>query len=413
MGRGNKSVVQHLAMVLAVLSVTATGRVDAGAEARQDSLLGIVVVDAVSNRPIGKADVDLRRSDGVSYRSAVSDANGVAWIHLTPGTYEVFDVICAGYTYEDRRPLVAAEQGTTKRVEMPLTPNLHGVVRDPRGVSVGGAWITVVGAGREEVTSDGQGRFELAWDRRCQLREASAFCLVARQEQHNLAALIEIGRGASVFDVKLQPGMVLTGRIVDPNGRGIGGAWVYVTLDVADWGGTPLGDEQIEADGSGNFEIRAVPLGGKYTIHAYAKEYGSKDLVVDTKTVADRSLDVGLLTLASARLSVTGQVLDTQGYPVANAMIYGWGVGQPIGLNTQTDAAGRFTLAGVCAGRIDLRVDADWGGGGRLRAHVLADGGDTGLQITPLHPFRVPGPTGARMSAGPGPTPERQDMASR
>ena len=32
-------------------------------------------------------------------------------------------------------------------------------------------------------------------------------------------------------------------------------------------------------------------------------------------------------------------------------------------------------LAGVCAGRIDLRVDADWGGGNRLRAHVFANGG--------------------------------------
>jgi protocatechuate 3,4-dioxygenase beta subunit len=91
------------------------------------------------------------------------------------------------------------------------------------------------------------------------------------------------------------------------------------------------------------------------------------------------------LTLLSASLSVTGQVLDTQGYPIGKAMIYGWGEGQPIKLNTQADAEGRFTLAGVCAGPIDLRVDADWGGGKHLQAHVLADGGATGLQITPLY----------------------------
>jgi hypothetical protein len=387
MGRDHKSVVQRLAMVLIILSITESGRADAGVATRQDGLLGVVVADGASGRPIGKACVDIRRLDGVPYCTAVSDANGVAWIRLVPGEYEVFGAVYEGYTYEGQHQAVAVEPGATKRVLMSLTPNTHGIVRDPSKAPLAGAWISVVGAGREESTSDGQGRFDIAWDRRCQLREASAFCLVARHEQRNLAALIEIRGETSVLDVKLQSSVTLTGRIVDPDGRGIAGAWAYVTLHVPGWGQTPLGDEQIKADSSGGFEVRAVPPGGSYTIHAYAGGYGSKDMVVDVKTVADSSLDVGLVTLASARLSVAGRVLDTQGNPVANATVYGWGEGQPVRLNTQTDAEGRFMLAGVCAGRIDLRVDADWGGGNRLRAHVFANGGDTGLRITPLYAF--------------------------
>jgi hypothetical protein len=385
MRRNHTITVRHLAVVLVILSITEGVRADAGIEARREGLLGIVVADAASSRLIGKASMDIRRLDGIPYCIADSDANGVAWIRLAPGGYEVLGAVCEGYTYEGQRQVVAVEQGTTKRVVMALTPNLHGVVRDPYKVPMVGAWISVVGAGREEATSDGQGRFDIAWDRRCQFREAAAFCLVARHERRNLAALIEIDGGTSVLEVKLQPGTTLTGRIVDSNGRGIAGAWVYVTVNVPNWGQTPLCDEQIKADGSGGFEIQAVPPGGRYTIHAYADKYGSKDVVVDTKTTTERSLDVGLLTLPSASLSVTGRILDTQGYPVAKATIYGWGEGQPIKLNTQADAEGRFTLAGVCAGRIDLRVDADWGDGKRLQAHVLADGGATGLQITPLY----------------------------
>lgn len=379
MRRGHKSIVVCLGIVLVLLAVAPGGRADVAAEVRPDGLLGIVVTDAARGTPIGKAGVDLRRLDGVPYGGAVSDANGVAWVHLTPGQYKVLDVACEEYTYEGPRQDVTVAQGLTERVVLALTPNVHGVVRDAGGTPIVRASVKVIGAGREEVTSDGQGRYDIAWDRRGQLRETPAFCLVARHERRNLGVVTEIGRDTSLLDVRLEPCAPLTGRIVDPDGRGIAGAWVYVTLSVANWGQTPLCDEQVRTDSNGRFEIRAVPPGRRYTIHAYARGYGGQDAVADVKTAA--ALDVGSVTLPRASLSVTGRVLDPQGNPLARAKVRGWGAGQPISLDAQTDAAGRFRLAGVCAGRVGLRVDSEWVRGVPLSTIVSADGGATNVEI--------------------------------
>ena len=269
-----------------------------------------------------------------------------------------------------------------------LTANLHGVLRDPRAMPVAGAAMRLIGAGRDEARSDGQGRFEIAWDRRCQLHNTPAFCLMAREERSNLATVVEVTGETSVLDVKLTPGTSLTGRIVDPNGRALTNAWVYVMLHVPYWGQTPLRDEQVRVDGDGRFEIPAVPLGRWYTLYMYADGYGSRDMSIDVQTAPDRGVDIGSVVLPPARLAVTGRVTDPRGYPLASAQVYGWGRGQPVKLSTQTDTEGRFRLAGVCEGRLDLRVEADLGGGNQLRAHVLAAAGDADLQITPLHLLR-------------------------
>jgi hypothetical protein len=375
---GHKRVLASLGIVSILLTAT-HGRRAAAAEVRQDGLLGIVVEDAFKGAPIGNASVDVRRLDGVSCGSVVSDANGVAWIHLLPGQYEIFDADGEGYTYEGPRQLVTMVPGLTDRVVMALTPNVHGVVRDPAGTPIVRASVKVVGAGREEVTSDGQGRYDIAWDRRCRLRDVPTLCLVARHERRNLGVVTEIGQSTSFLDVTLQPCAPLTGRIVDPDGRGIAGGWVCLTLSVANWGEAPLCDEHVKADSGGRFEIRAVPPGRRYTVHAYADGYGGKDAVADVRTAA--ALDVGSLTLPRASLSVTGRVLDTEGNPLANARVRGWGSGQPIKLDARTDAAGWFKLGGVCAGRVGLRVDSEWVWGVPLATMASADGGATNVEI--------------------------------
>jgi protocatechuate 3,4-dioxygenase beta subunit len=388
MGRDHRGIVRHLVVVTIVLLATGSGRAYAEAGARQDGLLGVTFTDVASNKPVGKAEVDVRRLDGTRYCSAISDANGTAWVHLAPGAYEICNAVREGYTYEGSCPAVTVGPGATENVTLSLTPDVHGIVRDLTGAPIAGAWVKVVGAGREEAASDWHGKFDIAWYRRCQFRASSAFCLVARHERRNLAALIEIGKETNMRDVLLQPGLTLTGRIVDLEGAGIGGAWVYVTLQVDKWGPTPLGEEQVQADSSGWFAIPAIPPGGRYTIHAYADLYGSKETVVDARTVTDRYLDIGPLALRPARFSVAGRVLDSQGQPVARAQVRGWGDGQPGRLTAQTDADGRFTLASVCAGPVNVRVDADWGDGRHLQAHILADAGDTSLQITSSYAFK-------------------------
>jgi hypothetical protein len=79
--------------------------------------------------------------------------------------------------------------------------------------------------------------------------------------------------------------------------------------------------------------------------------------------------------------------VDSRGNPVANALVYGWGEGQPIKLNAETDAQGRFTLDRVCAGQVNLRIDADLGDGRYLQIRTLANAGATGLEIRSREPY--------------------------
>jgi len=280
-------------------------------------------------------------------------------------------------------------------VVLGLTSDLRGIVRDPYGTPVAGARIQIVGAGREEAISDGQGRFTIAWERRLQFRAATEFYLVARHEPRNLAAAVTVGRGTPAVEVRLQPGVTLTGQVVDLVNRPIAHAWAYATWNVPNWGDTPLAEEQIETDSSGRFELTAVPPGILCTIHACADGYGSKDQQAGVQAGAQRVLDVGLLSLSSATLSVSGHVRDGQGNPVADAAVYGWGQGQPIKLRTQTDGAGRFTLAGVCPGQVNLRIDSDLGNGRHTWTRARAGAND--LEIGPP----VPWASGTTRGSGP------------
>jgi hypothetical protein len=343
-------------------------------------LVEIAVTEAGSGRPLEKARVGARLRASEKSFTAVSDTLGVARIRLRPGTYQVLGVSCDGYSPAGFWKTVVVEDNETTHAAVTFAPNVRGVVRDPHGTPVAGAQVKIVAGGRAEVTSDEQGKFEIAWEGTNQLHRKPAFWLVARHEPRNLAALVEIGKEASLLDVKLAPCAVLSGRIVDPHGRGLRRAWVYVTLDVPDWGDTPLREEHIQADDHGRFEIPALAVGGRYTIHASADAYGSKTVAVEVGAAASCALDLGALALPAANFSISGRVIDLRSKPVAHATIRGYGQGQPTRLTAQTDAEGKFTLAGVCEGRIDLGVDP-YGRGKRLWAQVSAPRDAVGVEV--------------------------------
>ncbi|MCL5282241.1 MAG: carboxypeptidase-like regulatory domain-containing protein [Planctomycetes bacterium] len=213
--------------------------VEARIEARSGGLCEIVLAEEATNKPVAQARMSIReRADLASGMSILSDATGVARVRLLPGEYEIEGVSCEGYAYDGPSQAVAIEEGETRRVALILTPTVRGVVRDPQGRPVPGARVRIVGAGREEALSNQQGRFEIAWDRQYQFRNAVSFVLVAQQELRNLATTMVIGRYTTWLEVKLQDCPPLAGRLTDPSGQGIAGAGAYVTMCACPTGAT-------------------------------------------------------------------------------------------------------------------------------------------------------------------------------
>jgi protocatechuate 3,4-dioxygenase beta subunit len=354
-------------------------RTDLKIEVSKGGILEVGVTDAADHQPIEKASASARASQGGQWFSSLSDAHGIARLRLAPGTYEI-GTYRQGYRYEARSQTVTMEEGTTKHVDMVLKEvlRIRGTVRDADGAPVAGTRVRILPAGRQDATTDAEGKFEITWNGQAR-RRGTSLCLVARHMQRNLAAVAEIVEGTSTLDVKLEPGIVIAGRVVDPNGKGIAGARVSPMLSMSGWGSS-LSEDGVPTDRSGSFEVRAAPAGHKYDLHVRADGYGNKTSQnLDTYGVKGR-LDVGVVTLPVANLVVSGQVVDLQNNPVANASLSVYGDGQPSGRAAQTDADGRFILKGICAGEVNIEAYAGQSGK-ELSAVALTEGGSTNIRI--------------------------------
>ena len=353
-------------------------------EVSKGGLLEVCVTEAGTNKPLNKASVSIRDEKNNRWLSAKSDEDGIARIRLMPGGYQLSGVYRQGYESDRRQETVTVEDGATQRVARTLSgmPKIRGIVRDPAGEPLEGVELSILPGGGEEVRSDSQGEFELFWDRSFWGERETTFCLVARHEQRDLAAAREIGEGTEALELKLEPGVTFAGKVVDPNGEGIAGARINPMLRLSSWGSSLIRHQTKQTDGDGNFKITAIPPGHNYNVYVNAEGYGQESVDAHTDNAVNNLLDFETITLPLANLSVSGQIVDIKGNPVPNARIAGsgYGDGQPSRVSTQADGQGHFTLEGVCAGTINIRVDADRDGK-RLSAHAVASGGATGLKI--------------------------------
>ena len=345
---------------------TEAGKTTAGLkiEVGKGGLLEVVVTEVDSKKPVEKASVSVRdQQNQNSWFSASSDKDGVARMRLTPGEYQIGGVYKQGYTSDRRQESVTIEDGATKRVEWLLAgqPKIAGVVRDETGNPVEGVKLKILPAGNQDATSDSQGKFEVNWDPRNWGSQPTVFYLVGRHKGRNLAAAVEVSENTKTLDVKLVPGIVFTGRVVDPTGKGIAGGQITVMLRASTWGSS-IEYRETKTDAQGGFQVNAIPPEHRYNLTAMADGYGQKQVDLQAADAVNNRLDAGQLELAVANFSVSGVVVDVNDAPIAGADVrcYGGDGGQPQ-RNTQTDTQGKFTLDKVCQGRIRLNANVSAG----------------------------------------------------
>jgi len=269
-----------------------------------------------------------------------------------------------------------------KQVSPPGVRRITGLVRDEKSVPVSDAVISTRPSLGAETTTNADGTFTFRTRRTSMTgsssREETAYLLV-RHKERNLAAAIELDDDAETLDVKLTPGVIMSGKVVDIEGRGIPDAKLSLTFWVSDWG---YGGryEESKIDPEGNFEIRAIPVGYRYSVNATAEGYGQRYVQAHTSEAVGNLMELEPLVLAVANLSISGIVVDENDQPVFNIRVYAYGNGQPT-RETFTNSKGEFTIKNVCPGQIRIQVNSRDRAPRQLHGRIQAKGGATDVKI--------------------------------
>jgi hypothetical protein len=345
-----------------------------------------VLVKDTAGKPVEKVGAYLGRVGQEQGFGDRTDVNGLARIRVIPGTYNVSQIFRPGYVPPETMDQVTVAEGETKRIECIVrpTPKIAGVVRDPEGNPLAGVkvqvtWIRMSLIVTGGAMSDASGQFDVPWDS-SQARGAPTVLFVARDPLRNLVQVLEIDEQTGPLDLKLQPGVVVTGTVLDQAGQPLPGANARIALRVSrmpvhlDW------RELATAGPDGVFEIKAIPPEREFTVIVSADGYGKQEIPIATLGPKEDRHDIGRVQLVPSNLSVSGIVVDPNDKPVAGAEIAAYGEGQPDLREVQTDAQGRFTIKGASPGSLRLRARSS--GPPRRYGDAQAEGGATDVRIT-------------------------------
>ncbi len=183
--------------------------------ATRGGFLEVAVLGKNDRQPIAGAGVSAYKE---TYQRGVgSGTNGLAVLRLPPGEYTVS---ANKDNSRSEGTTATVEAGRTNRLEIELSPppKIAGIVRDPAGAAVAGLELSVLpnwGHNVGDVRTDTEGRYELSWDPQRFGRSDQTFCLVARDVTRNLAVAQDLEEGTKTLDLRLEPGLVVAGRVED------------------------------------------------------------------------------------------------------------------------------------------------------------------------------------------------------
>jgi len=294
-------------------------------------------------------------------RSAYRDL-GVIWLDDIG-----FRVVFAGNLDNDKKvleialPKETAEFTITQKQKTEIKPGarmaITGVVRDQAGMPIDGVYMEILPPPLDWILRKyPEGRFEAYRFTKSSEASIRKHHFMARHLQQNLVAFVDFNEDANNLDVRLEPGAVLTGKVVDPYGKGIQAAKITTRMKRPDWRTPlPLFPYRVEVDAEGKFETRALPLGHKYSVTAIATGYRINKIEFQTKETPGNRIEKGHIVLDRGQFSVSGVVVDKNRKPVANAVVYCTGENQ-IGINSRTDAKGKFTIDGIFEGPVEINA---------------------------------------------------------
>lgn len=348
-------------------------------KASRGGVLEVSVRDAASSQP----------KDGVSLITVPEDSDffssimwaqteqGQAKFRLSPGNYLV---MASQKGFTPRQERITVESGQTNQLEIILQADqkITGTVLTPDGKPAAGVQIAASSSTRAKTQSDAEGKFAFLKsgpESGGPPGQELECMVVARDLERNLAAMLSLDEDATNVVLRLEPGIVMAGRVTDSQGKGIAKTEIHLSLQT-DRRGVPLTDS-IPVHTNGSFEIKGLPANQRYYVNVRAPGHGQDNRSLASQDTAGPRIELDPFELPLADQRVAGVVLDAEDKPVAGASIYTYGPKQP-GKSGRTDAKGRFSIEGVCAGAINLSANVPRGGG---HGSVGAEGGDTNITV--------------------------------
>ncbi len=309
--------------------------------------LGGSVVDG-EGRPVPDASVSLTAGDGT--RTSPTDRDGrFALSPVVPGRAELL-VRAAGFAPRHRSVDVTGDAELSVRLEPPA--RVAGRVLDVEGRPVEDAVVrwTDVRLATLDARSDAQGRFELVG-----LPAGTVKLEAAHAEAGRAEGELELVVGSETrWDPRLRQQRRLHGRIVDGDGRPLGGWEVAARPE-----GTNESHESITATRrDGSFELS--PVAELLRVHVYpAHAWGEFPARVLRDVDPSDPLELVVAGPDPATGSLAGIVVGPRGDPGPGALVGVWHQVHKIWRGARPGPDGRFLVANVPAGDVTVQVEAE------------------------------------------------------
>ena len=245
---------------------------------------------------------------------------------------------------------------TPRRVVLERVLALVGEAVDVRGWPVEGARVMAEQGGASETgTTDEEGRFQFT-------DLASGDVAVTAETDDSIAAARTVTLRSVDASVRLvlEPGSVLSGTVIDPDGAPVTDATVRIIVDqpgrVASSEATADATHRLTTDAVGRFRS-TVLAAGRYRVSTHHPSYRAvtRGLTVDDAQPA--TIDLQFVARRSHEaLRVRGRVVDSTDAAVAQARVQLVGVANPVRSTTQSGGDGSFQLDAPVPGRYRLEA---------------------------------------------------------
>jgi hypothetical protein len=254
-------------------------------------------------------------------------------------------------------------------------PKISGRVLGLSGAPVPHLQLSVFPFGPNPADSrtDANGRYAFSWSPHRSGSHDITYCLVARDVARNLAAAMDLEETTTNIDLRLEPALVVTGRVQDSNARPLGNAAVQASL----WTGSMESQfgGRVKPDAEGRFSIAGLPTGRRYTIRVSVKNLGSATQPIETEASLTNRVELPPFVFKLPARKLAGQVMDEDEKPAAGLQVNLQGEGQFFA-TARTDENGRFAFDAVCEGTVRLVTSRQ-----KTYASATVESGDTNVLL--------------------------------